>query len=1218
MASFSSVPASRPVAPPLTALLDQLGQVYMLLDIQGTIIDINEAFLTLTGYARVQLIGQRSYEMFTLPAERAQQRREFLDSIAHEIAPASTDRVLLTKAGQLRLLRWRTGFTRDSGGIITGAWMVGQEPDERSLATPSMAGENTHLQEFLDNAQDLVQHLGIDNGFLFVNKAWKEKLGYTDAELATRTLADVVHPYYKAKLLYQLRNLYDGEPVNKVETVFLTSMGKPVHLIGSMSVVREEGQPVSSRAILHDITDRIKAERLQKVYYSIANLAISAKDLPSLYGAIHRELSKIIETSNLFIALCDDARTQLQFVYHVDQHPQTRPHGARPFSSGVSEYIIAGGQPRYLTHTDFQHLVRSGTIVAYGQVPEVMLASPLSIGDRIIGVLAVQDYTRADAYTPGDLDVLHFISNQVALAIERKRNEEQIGKQTARLNAIFESGSHVMWTVDTRANLMNFNRNYAALFLRRNGAYPVRGINLWESDLAHMAEYAREAFVEHYEAAAKGQTQRFEMRLNDARGQDIWTDIYLNPIYLGDGSFEEISAIAHDITEQKRAQLALEAQEEKFRSIFESFQDIYYRTDEEGCITLISPSVRDVLGYEPEDVIGQPVRNYYVQPEDGPRAQAEVQRSSGLRNFETQMWHKDGYPVSVLVNARSVNGSAFSTEGIARDVTEMRQMQDDLRKAKDEAEAALEAKTQFLANMSHELRTPMNGIIGMIDLLDQTVETDEQLDYVDTLRKSSDALLTILNDILDLSKIQAGKLQIREQPIELQGVMERIRALFIYRAEQKSIRFTYHITPHTPRYVVTDEVRLMQILSNLVANAIKFTNEGTVGIIVSSVSTDGELHTLRFAVQDSGIGISTDNASLLFTNFTQLDTTPSKAYGGTGLGLSISRQLAELLGGEIGVLSDEGEGSVFWFTISARVARVEDIPTVAQVREPVFQPFEATPRVLLVDDNAINQKVGLRLLTRLGCKVDVASGGPEAIAMAIAPNAAYNIIFMDIQMPDMDGVAATAEIRRLLGKNCPPVVAMTAYSMQEDAGRFMGQGLDDYVGKPVKSRHLYDVLHRWLHATPARLAQPEAARSTPPAAKPATPALPVPDASVAGEPTLDEAILRQLVELGGPEFTSDLYQEFEQEAGDLLHDAAPVAAAANFRELLPMLHQLKGTAATLGGVALAAQARHLERQFKEGRLEEGTAGFQLLEHYFAQFVAEYPSAVERATNASTT
>ena len=1194
-------------------MLDQLGQFYLLLDTDGVIVEANDAFLVFTGYARKQVLGQRGHEMFMAPGRREQQRREYLTGIVTETLPSSYNCSLLTQGGQPRLVHWRTGYTRDTVGKVTGVWMAGQEANEMTLASSTLANDSTHLQDFLDNAQDLVQHLSATNAFLFVNKAWKEKLGYTDAELATRTLADVVHPYYKAKLLYQLRNLYDGEPVNKVETVFLTSLGKPVHLIGSMSVVREEGQPMSSRAILHDITDRIKAERLQKVYYSIANLAISAKDLPSLYGAIHRELSKIIETSNLFIALCDDARTQLQFVYHVDQYPQNRPQAAQPFAGGVSEYIIAGGQPRYLTHADFQQLVRSGTLTVFGQVPEVMLASPLSIGDRIIGVLAVQDYHRADAYTPGDLDVLHFISNQVALAIERKRNEEQIGRQTARLNAIFESGSHVMWTVDTHGHLMNFNRNYAALFLRRNGIYPARGLNLWEADLEKMPIRERDMFVGHYEAAAKGQAQRFQMCLRDIRGYDVWTDVYLNPIYLGDGSFEEISAIAHDITEQKRAQFALEAQEEKFRSIFESFQDIYYQTDDDGLLTIVSPSVREVLGYEPGEVVGHPVARYYVDPSDPERVNAELARGVGLRNFETQMWHKQGYPVSVLVNARFSAQGRRGTEGIARDVTEIRQMQDDLRQAKDAAEAALEAKTQFLANMSHELRTPMNGIIGMIDLLDQTVENDEQLDYVDTLRKSSDALLTILNDILDLSKIQAGKLQIHESALELAAVMERIRSLFIYRAEQKNIRFTYYITPHTPALVVTDEVRLLQILSNLVANAIKFTNEGTVSIVVSSVSTDGQLHTLRFAVQDSGIGISSENATRLFTNFTQLDTTPSKAYGGTGLGLSISRQLAELLGGEIGVLSDEGEGSVFWFTIATREARRDELPEVAPVREPVFKPFDDPPRVLLVDDNAINQKVGQRLLARLGCQVDVAGGGPEAIGLVKTLGIEYHIIFMDIQMPDMDGVAATAEIRRLLGSACPPVVAMTAYSMQEDAGRFMRQGLDDYVGKPVKSRHLYEVLHRWLRPRDSRATSGAtvAPAATSVLLSPVVAPLALP-APAAPAPALDETILHQLMALGGTEFTTDLYQEFEQEAGDLLRDAAPAVASAEFRELLPMLHQLKGTAATLGGVALAAQARHLERQFKEGRMEAGAAGFRVLEHYFAQFVAEYPAAVQRA------
>ncbi|WP_245897371.1 PAS domain S-box protein [Hymenobacter nivis] len=1242
MSPSHTVPPPTPVVPPLPALFDQLGQSYVLADRQGLVVDVNATFLALTGYERAQVLGRSFYRLFVPPSERAAREQAHQDFVQRERLDNGLECAVLTRAGYVRLLRWQGGFARDASGQITGLWLAGQEIADRSASPIALAGhDGSHLQEFLDNAQDLVMHLSADNNLLFVNKAWKEKLGYTDADLAHHSLTDVVHPYYKAKLLYQLRNLYEGEPVNKIETVFLTSTGKPVHLIGSLSAVREPGQPVSGHAILHDITDRIKAERLQKVYYSIANLAISAKNLAALYGAIHRELSKIIETSNLFIALCDDARTELQFAYYVDQHPQPRAHAPRPFSSGISEYVIRGGQPRYITRAEMQQLVQDGTITSFGLMPEVMLASPLSVGERIIGVLVVQDYHRPDAYAPGDLDVLHFISNQVALAIERKRNEEQIQRQNARLNAIFESGSHLMWTVDGRGRLASFNRNYGAYFLRRNGAPATRGLDLRVADLARMDDEPRSIFTQYYQLAETGQPQRFEVRLRDLRGRDLWIEVHLNPIYLGDGSFEEISAIAHDITEQKRAQLALEAQEEKFRSIFESFQDVYYRTDEAGLLTIVSPSVYDVLGYEPHEVLGRPVQDFYYEATTTDRLASLVEHTGGLRNFETAMRHRAGHPVSVLINARRAVQGAPGSEGIARDVTELHQMQDDLRLAKNTAEAALEAKTQFLANMSHELRTPMNGIIGMIDLLNQTVNTDEQREYVDTLRKSSDALLTILNDILDLSKIQAGKMRLQEGALELKAVLERIRSLFLYRAEQKRLVFTYHITPHTPRFIVTDEVRLLQILSNLVANALKFTNEGTVSVVVSSVATDGDYHTVRFAVQDSGIGISSDDASRLFTNFTQLDTTSSKTYGGTGLGLAISRQLSELLGGEIGVFSDTGQGSVFWFTIRCRQAQFEDLPVLLPAAEGPVQAFLTPPHILLVDDNPINQKVGQRLLHKLGCVVDVAIDGPDAIARATALGANYDLIFMDIQMPDMDGITATREIRARLGTGCPPVVAMTAYSMQEDASRFMRQGMDDYVGKPVKTQRLHEVLHRWVRPRPARrtravaeppgplalLAAPaptvapeavaEPAAGPVPAAPVAAPVVAAPAASL--EPVLDVAVLQQLQELGGPEFAADLYREFEEEAGQLLAEAAPLAKTANETNgtaLLSPLHQLKGTAATVGAVALAAQARVLEIQLKANPAADVKDNFLVLQHYFVAFTEAYASALALPADAA--
>gem|GEM_PF-769007 len=1179
---------------PATALmLDKLQLAYVLIDRDGLIIEANDTLFNLSGYDQAELLGQSITFRLVPRAQQAEHRAKIQRIMAgEETYPSYYESELAAKDGSFLTLQWQSNVVQDEQGEITGVWAAGhvlpkgaQPGAGVQLALP----EPAYLREFFNSSHDLILHLSATNVLLFVNRAGQEKLGYTENELLGRPFTDVVHPYYRAKLLYQLRRLYEGQALNKLETVLLTKAGRPVHLIGSVSSEQQPGRLPSARAVLHDITDRIKAERLQKVYYSIANLAISAHDLPALYGAIHRELGKVIETNNIFIALCDDARTELNFVYYVDQHAYFEQGDGRPFSMGVTEYVIEQGQPLYFTKADLMRLMRTGELTAFGRLPAVLLASPLSVGDRTIGVLTVQEYDRADLYTPADLDILHFISGQVALAIDRKRQEEHLALQNARLNAIFESGTQLVWNVDRRGFLVSFNRNYADFYLHNNGALPTQGLNLIDSDAALSDEDTRELFRRSYIAASRGEAQQFDIPLRKVRDSDVWLNVTLAPIYLPDGSFEEITAQAQDITATKNSQLVLAAQEEKFRSIFESFQDIYYRTDREGRFTILSPSVREVLGYNPVEALSYPLDNVYWQPNQHQTLLSELRKHGELRNFETQLRHQDGHAVSVLVNARR---TSFGTEGIVRDITEIRRIQDDLRLAKEEAEAASEAKTQFLANMSHELRTPMNGIIGMIDLLGQTILNGEQADYVDTLRTSAEALLTILNDILDLSKIQAGKMRLHESPLALVPLLDRLSALFSYRANQKNIRFSYHVTPETPTFIVTDETRLLQILANLVANAIKFTVQGTVNVVTSLVRTEGDYCTLRFAVQDSGIGISPNDAARLFTSFTQLDTTPSKAYGGTGLGLAISKELAELLGGTIGVLSNTGEGSVFWFTIRCQILTADPDP-VQEALPAALPPPPATDtllagaplRILLVDDNAINQKVAARLLAKLNCHVEVASDGYEAIARATAPNAAYQLILMDIQMPGLDGIAATRAIKAQLGAASPPIVAMTAYSMPDDAIRFVKAGLDDYLAKPVKQQQLAETLARWVNG-PQPLA--EVAAPTPPA-------------------IIDAEVLSQLHQLGGEGFAAELYNEFVEETTPLIDQANACWAADDLAGLHPLLHQLKGTAGTLGITHLAAKALALEQALKNHETEMLAQGLIDLEQLFVEFVSHYPT-----------
>ncbi|WP_299823881.1 PAS domain S-box protein [uncultured Pontibacter sp.] len=1171
------------------AFLDKVNLIYFSLDTSGNITYANEYFLQYIEYSREELIGKNYFELLVPEYDQKVRHEEFVRGMLKKQLNAHYERDLVSKHGKIKTVRWNSMFEFNADGEVVGLTSVGKDMTDKRIAMEALKDNKIRLQDIFDNAHDLIQNISVDNKFIFVNKAWKDRLGYTDEDIETLTLNDIVHPYYKAKLIYQLRNLYKGENVNKIETVFLTKAGKPVHLIGSITCNWQDNRPVATRAILHDITDRIKAERLQKVYYSIANLAISSKDLNSLYSAIHRELSKIIETRNIYIALCDEEQSHLHFVYLVDQYidKTSTTKRRRPFTIGLSEYIIQSGKPLYMQRQDLMQLAEQENLIIHGAIPEVILCSPLAIGDRIIGVITLQDYQNPDAYVHTDIEILHFISNQVALAIERKRNEEQINTQNARLNAIFESGTHHMWSLNRNFELTSFNRNFAQTFEQRSNNKLVPYTKIDTENMLPLHQNPYDFWNEKYALAFKGDPQHFEVHLVSP---ESWREVYLHPIYLEDGTFEEISGIALDITDKKKSQIALAENEEKFRHVFESFQDVYYRTALDGEIELISPSVYDLLGYREKDVLGKNVKLFYTNREDFTELKRMVLENESIRDYEVNMLNKNGATVNLLIDCRmsyDAEGNPIAMEGVARDVSELKRTQVELLSAKEEAENLLKVKTQFLANMSHELRTPMNGIIGMIDLLSQINIDPEQGEYIDTLRKSSDALLAILNDILDLSKIQAGKLVVSESSVDLHETISKIHSLFANRAQQKDLTFTYYISEKTPRYVKTDETRLLQILSNLTSNAIKFTNSGDVSITVESEWLDADKYKLQVRVKDSGIGITPDNQALLFTDFTQLDNSSTKTFGGTGLGLAISKELTHLLGGDIGVESIPGDGSVFWFYIMVRKANENEISEHIKnlkLQDIEYKVLDYAPTVLLVDDNQINQKVAQKQLERLGCKIDIASDGFEAIDCATANT--YDIIFMDIQMPEMDGVTATRHIKEKLGSKCPPIVAMTAYSMKDDAEKFMAQGMDDYISKPVKGSDLYTTLIKWKqhHDAPGTTVGAATAE--------------IAESSATEAPIIDHDVVEQLMQIGGADFTKQLYTEFEQEAAELLEEAKKELQSQQYKSILSTLHQLKGTGFTLGINLLAELAKQLEHEIKNDK-------FDTVDDMFAQLLEQY-------------
>ena len=534
----------------------------------------------------------------------------------------------------------------------------------------------------------------------------------------------------------------------------------------------------------------------------------------------------------------------------------------------------------------------------------------------------------------------------------------------------------------------------------------------------------------------------------------------------GAGKVCGMRATLQDISALKRKEQELRYTEEKYRSIFENAIEGIFQTTPEGSYMSVNPALASIYGYDSPDELMSRVthiaRQLYVRP--GRRAEfvAAMLEKGSVTDFESQIYRRDGSLIWISERAREVrdgDGKLLYYEGTVEDVTARREAEEAIKKARDAALESARLKSEFLANMSHEIRTPMNGIIGMTGLLLDTELTPKQKDFAQTISSSSDALLTIINDILDFSKIEAGMLVFEEIEFELDAVMEGSVELLAARAAAKGIELVSLVYDDVPVCLRGDPGRLRQVLTNLIGNAIKFTAQGEVAVRAKCVHSDDTHVTVRFSVQDTGIGIDQKTQDKLFQAFVQADGSTTRKFGGTGLGLAICKQLVAGMGGEIGVNSDPGKGSEFWFTARYEKQAYGMVPPRPADLKDV--------RVLIVDDNETNRSVLQHLFSSWQMLEQEAAGGSQALTILNAEASRgkmFDLAVLDMQMPGIDGLELARRMKKDPRFASVRLVMLTSVDQQDDADVLRETGVDAYLTKPLKQSQLFECLRNVMSA----------------------------------------------------------------------------------------------------------------------------------------------------------
>jgi PAS domain S-box-containing protein len=1096
---------------------------------------------------RTELLGYSKYEMpsnfeeflnMIHETDRQKLYSTLQKYLTGEISEHNCEYRIKNKAGNYLIFRniGRLKISSDGKTRIVSAIVI--DITDYKKTEESLKETEAKFKLITENSIDEIWVRDLDFNLIYISPSCIKVHGYSQEEFEKISLKEILTPesFYYINHILKEELEFDKNPhaeANRTRTILIKERHKNGNIIwteNQVSFVRDEDKkPKAIIGVTRDVTQRIKSDQIREAVYRISEATHTSENLENLFKEIHQIIATIMPAKNFYIALYDKNSDLISFPYFVDEFDEPSPP-SKP-GRGLTEYVLRTGEPLFASPEVFNDLVKKGEVELVGVDSFDWLGVPLKIKNNTIGVLVVQSYNKYERYSIEDLEHLMFVADQAAMAIERKRSENEKQRLNELLSAVSKAQSHLLTKKDLyfsvqlalteigkavdvdrvyifENHLDNSSRN--VLMSQRYEWCSERAIpqienseliNLpyepefkrWYEELSHgghivglIKDFPKEErpILESQDIKSilvvpifvSGRFWGF-MGFDDCHSERIWTDSEISVL-------NAIASSIGGVFQRKAIEDALRKSEEKYRNFIEkSMEGIYllqFRQPidttlpvnkqiemiyEYGFIAEANDAMASMYGLSSsQDLIGKSLVEIHggmSKQENIDSFKSFIMNGYKIENSETVELKTDGSQMFVLNNVVGIieNNKLVANWGTQIDITERKRAEEAILKAKEKAEEASRLKSNFLSNMSHELRTPLIGILGYSEIMMNELANSNYGEMASTIYQSGSRLLETLNMILTLSKVESEKVNLNLSDVSLTEIVDEVRILFDSVAKKKNIELK-SLYPPEGISIVSDAKILREILNNLVNNAVKYTEKGSVIIEVKRNVLTNEI---MLRVKDTGIGIPKDKLDVIFEEFRQASEGLARNFEGTGLGLSITKKFVQLLGGKIFVESQVGIGSIFTVVLPYNPPK-EKSHNIQHNDEKVLrqQILSSAPKerksLLIVENDRINAAV-IEAYVKKDYDVEVVGRGEDAVKKASEKK--YDAILMDINLGSgINGVEATQQIRKIKGYEATPIVAVTAFALKGDKEEFLSKGCTHYISKPFTQPQIISLLNQ--------------------------------------------------------------------------------------------------------------------------------------------------------------